>query len=202
MKELQGLKVGFALCGSYCTYQEVLPQIQRMVDLGIEVIPLMSYESASTDTRFGKVEDYKNTITKITGHQIITTIVDAEPIGPKAFLDALIIAPCTGNTVAKIANGITDTPVLMGAKATLRNGKPVIIALATNDALGLNLKNIGILMSTKNIYFVPIGQDDWAKKPNSMVAHMEIIIPTLQEALQGKQIQPVFQSYPLPYEPL
>ncbi|NLP46231.1 MAG: dipicolinate synthase subunit B [Epulopiscium sp.] len=191
------LKIGLALCGSYCTYAKVLPEIQRLVDEGMQVTPIMSYESARTDTRFGTVEEHKKLIENITGCKIVKTIVDAEPIGPQKTLDALIIAPCTGNTMAKLANGITDTPVLMAAKAMLRNERPVILALATNDGLGLNLKNMGILLNTKNIYFVPMGQDEWVKKPNSMVAHMELLLPTLRAALEGKQIQPVIQSYSL-----
>jgi len=190
------LKIGFALCGSYCTYGQILPEMQKMIDAGTEIIPIMSYESVATDTRFGTAEEHKKVIENMTGHSIIQTIVEAEPIGPKKLIDALVIAPCTGNTMAKLANGITDTPVLMAAKASLRNEIPVILALATNDALGLNLKNLGILLNTKNIYFVPLGQDEYKKKPNSMVAHMDLLLPTLQAALEGKQLQPVFQSYP------
>jgi len=188
---LKDIKIGFAMTGSFCTLDKVLPEIQKIVNEGAEVLPIISYAVDQTDTRFGKAADFKESLRKITGKDIISTITGAEPIGPKSLIDILVIAPCTGNTIAKIVNGITDTPVTMACKAHLRNGKPVVIAVSTNDALGANAKNIGILLNTKNIFFVPYKQDDPVKKTNSMVADTSMIIPTILEALKGKQIQPV-----------
>lgn len=192
---LEGVKVGFALTGSFCTFQKIMTELERMVAEGADVYPILSETSATLDTRFGKAEDWKNKIKEITGKNPILTIPEAEPIGPKSFLDVLVIAPCTGNTIAKIANAITDTPVTMACKAHLRNNKPVVIAVSTNDGLGANGKNIGMLCNMKKIYLVPFGQDDPVKKTASLVAKMELIIPTVVEALQGKQIQPMIVSY-------
>jgi len=188
------LTVGFALTGSFCTFKKVLPEVKNLVDKGAKVIPIMSENAQKTDTRFGKAQDFIKELEQITGNPLINSIDTAEPIGPKALLDILVIAPCTGNTLGKLANGITDTCVTMAAKAHLRNGRPVVIAVSTNDGLGANAKNIGLLLNTKNIYFVPFGQDDPQKKCNSVVAHMDMIIPTIENALQGKQIQPVLVS--------
>lgn len=185
--------VGFALCGSFCTFKKVIPQIEALVSLGYNVIPIMSGVSYSTDTRFGKAEDFIKQIEDITGKKIIHTITGAEPIGPKMLLDALVIAPCTGNTLGKMANGITDTSVTLSAKAHLRNGRPVIIAVSTNDALGAAAKNIGLLMNSKNIYFVPMRQDDPLNKPNSIVADFTKIPETLDFVLtNGKQNEPLY----------
>lgn len=185
--------VGFALCGSFCTFKKVIPQIEALVSLGYNVIPIMSGVSYSTDTRFGKAEDFVKQIEDITGKKIIHTICGAEPIGPKMLLDALVIAPCTGNTLGKMANGITDTSVTLSAKAHLRNGRPVIIAVSTNDALGAAAKNIGLLMNSKNIYFVPMRQDDPLNKPNSIVADFTKIPETLDFVLtNGKQNEPLY----------
>ena len=185
--------VGFALCGSFCTYKKVIPQIEALVSLGYNVIPIMSGVSYSTDTRFGKAEDFIKQIEDITGKKIIHTICGAEPIGPKMLLDALVIAPCTGNTLGKMANGITDTSVTLAAKAHLRNSRPVIIAVSTNDALGAAAKNIGLLMNSKNIYFVPMRQDDPLNKPNSIVADFTKIPETLDFVLtNGKQNEPLY----------
>ncbi|HOQ16259.1 MAG TPA: dipicolinate synthase subunit B, partial [Defluviitaleaceae bacterium] len=191
MNRLKGIKIGFALCGSYCTYDKVIPAIQTLIDEGAEIFPIMSNNASSTDTRFGKAEEHKEKIEKMTGKKIITSIVEAEPLGPNNLIDILVIAPCTGNTLAKLANAITDTPVLMAAKALLRNEKPVVLAVATNDGLGLNMKNIGILMNSKNIFFVPMGQDNSEKKPNSIMSDMNLILNTVEQALQKKQVQPV-----------
>lgn len=191
MNRLKGIKIGFALCGSYCTYDKVIPAIQTLIDEGAEILPIMSNNASSTDTRFGKAEEHKEKIEKMTGKKIITSIVEAEPLGPNNLIDILVIAPCTGNTLAKLANAITDTPVLMAAKALLRNEKPVVLAVATNDGLGLNMKNIGILMNSKNIFFVPMGQDNSEKKPNSIMSDMNLILNTVEQALQKKQVQPV-----------
>ena len=191
MNRLKGIKIGFALCGSYCTYDKVIPAIQTLIDEGAEIFPIMSNNASSTDTRFGKADEHKEKIEKMTGKKIISSIVDAEPLGPNNLIDILVIAPCTGNTLAKLANAITDTPVLMAAKALLRNEKPVVLAVATNDGLGLNMKNIGILMNSKNIFFVPMGQDNSEKKPNSIMSDMNLILNTIEKALKKTQIQPV-----------
>lgn len=185
--------VGFAMCGSFCTFKKVIPQIEALVRLGYNVVPIMSQTAYSVDTRFGKAEEFNEKIENITGKKIIHTIIGAEPIGPKKLLDALIIAPCTGNTLGKMANGITDTSVTLAAKAHLRNARPVIIAVSTNDALGASAKNIGLLMNSKNIYFVPMRQDDPENKPNSIVADFEKIPKTLEYVLtKGVQNEPLF----------
>ena len=189
--DISYLNIGFALTGSFCTFSKVVPEIKRLTEHGAEVYPVMSEMASVTDTRFGTAQDFINEIKSITGRPIINSIKGAEPIGPKHYLDALVIAPCTGNTLAKLANGITDTPVTMAAKAHLRNGGPIVIAVSTNDGLGGSAKNIGLLMNMKNIYFVPFGQDDPVKKPNSLVADMTKIAPTLENALDGIQIQPL-----------
>ncbi|MDN5277159.1 MAG: dipicolinate synthase subunit [Clostridiales bacterium] len=188
---LKGLKIGFCVTGSFCTFDKVLVQLQKMVDEGAEVYPIFSYAVASTDTRFTTAADFRQKVESITGHKVIADIVGAEPIGPKKLLDVVVIAPCTGNTLAKLASGITDTPVLMAAKAHLRNQRPVVIAVSTNDALGNNAKNLGQIMNVKNIYLVPFYQDDPVNKPNSLIADMDKIIDTVLLALEGKQIQPV-----------
>lgn len=184
-------KIGFAICGSFCTFSKVMGEVKKLVDMGYEVYPIMSEIASSTDTRFGKAEEFKSYLKNITQKEIITTIKGAEPIGPKGFLDALIVAPCTGNTVAKIANGITDSAVTMAAKANLRNERPLIIAVSTNDGLGANARNIGTLLARKNVYFVPFGQDDCKGKPDSLVADMSEIPKALLEALCGRQLQPI-----------
>ncbi len=183
--------IGFAMTGSFCTFKKVVKEIAVLAETGADVIPIMSQIAYTTDTRFGKAADFIAEIEAITSHKIIHTIPEAEPIGPKNLLDALIIAPCTGNTLAKLALGITDTPVTMAAKATLRNQKPVIIAVSTNDGLGGSAKNIGALLNTQNIYFVPYGQDDPINKTNSLVADMTKITETAKAALNEIQIQPV-----------
>lgn len=188
---LEKLKIGFAVCGSFCTFKKVIPEIKRLCENGYEVIPIMSPAACTTDTRFGKADDFVSEIETICNKKIISSIKDAEPIGPKKLLDALIIAPCTGNTIAKLACGICDTSVTMAAKAHLRNGRPLIIAVSTNDGLGLNLKNIGVLSATKNLFFVPYGQDDSYGKPNSLVADMTKISESLESALKKVQTQPV-----------
>jgi len=190
---LEGVKIGWGIAGSFCNYQYVFPQIERIKNLGADIYPIMSYNAASIDTRFGKAENWNQKLREITGREIIQTIQDAEPLGPQLNLDIMIVAPCTGNTLAKLANGIADTPLTMACKAHLRNQRPLVLAIATNDALGANAKNIGLLLNMKNIYFVPFGQDDPFKKPNSMIANFEKIEETLREALKGKQIQPIIE---------
>lgn len=188
---LRGVKIGAVITGSHCTVGEVLPQFKLLKDEGAEIYPIFSYVVDETDNRFYHVDDLKELISEITNQPIINTIVGAEPIGPKNLLDIVIIAPATGNTIAKLANGIVDTPALMAAKAQLRNQKPVVIAVSSNDALSLNARNIGTLLGLKNIFFVPFRQDNPKEKANSLVAAMEKIPDTIVNALQGKQIQPV-----------
>ncbi len=189
--ELTGLNVGFAMTGSFCTFQKVIPQIERLVALGAEVTPVMSEISYVTDTRFGKAAEFVAKLTAITGKPVIHTIKDAEPIGPKNLLDAMVVAPCTGNTLAKLASGMTDSCVAMAAKASLRNQNPLLIAVSTNDGLGASAQNLGVLLNAKNVYFVPFAQDDPVKKPNSLVALMDLVPDALMAALDGEQLQPV-----------
>ena len=188
---LKGKRIGFALTGSHCTYEEIFPQIEKILSLGASVCPIVSYSVAETDTRFGRGQDIVDRLRKLTGEEPIKTIVDAEPLGPRNDLDCIVIAPCTGNTLAKLASSITDTPVLMATKAHLRNKKPVLIAISTNDGLSMNARNLGILLNAKNVFFVPFGQDNPEMKANSLVADMEMIIPALEKALEYQQIQPV-----------
>ena len=169
--DLKGKKIGIAFCGSFCTFDKVFGEIEQLAKDGAEIYPIFSDAAKSIESRFGKPEEFLKRAEEISGHKPIMKIAEAEPIGPKSYLDILAIIPCTGNTAAKLANGITDTPVLMAAKAHLRNNKPLVIFISTNDGLGMNMKNIGLLLNTKNIYFVPFGQDDAQKKPNSLVAH-------------------------------
>jgi dipicolinate synthase subunit B len=187
------MKAGFALTGSFCTFSKAIPQISSLKEAGFEVIPIMSEISYSTDTRFGRAADFCNEIETTAGREIIHTIVQAEPIGPQKLLDVLVIAPCTGNTIGKLAGGITDTCVTMAAKAHLRNGRPLVIAVATNDALGASARNIGSLLNTRNVFFVPMYQDDCNKKPTSLVADFDLIVQTVAEALHGRQIEPVLK---------
>jgi len=191
MKYMTDKTIGFAMCGSFCTFKSVIPQIKELTDFGYSIIPIMSNIAYTTDTRFGKASDFISEIQSLCNRKIIHTITEAEPIGPKKLLDAMIIAPCTGNTIAKLANGITDTSVTMAAKAHLRNQRPLIIAPSTNDGLGINAKNIGILHAINNIYFVPYRQDDPQKKACSLVADMSKISDTLTAAFSNTQIQPV-----------
>lgn len=191
---VNGSNVGFALTGSFCTYDRVFPEIERLTGEKANVYPIFSFQAQSTDSRFGNADVFLKKAEEITGRKPVTTILEAEKFGPGNILDILIIAPCTGNTLAKLAYGITDSPVLMATKGHLRNCKPVVVAVSTNDALSANLKNIGALMNSKNIYFVPFGQDNYQAKPCSMVAFFDLILPTIEEALQGRQLQPVIRS--------
>ena len=184
-------KIGFAITGSFCTFSKIPEQIQSLIDMGADVIPIMSETSYSTDTRFGTADDFVKNIENITGKKIISTIRDAEPIGPKNMLDCMVIAPCTGNTLSKIALAMTDTCVAMAAKANIRNSKPLVIAISTNDGLGASAKNIAAALNMKNMYFVPFRQDDPKNKPNSLVADMSLIANTAEAAMEGKQIQPI-----------
>lgn len=188
---LKGKKIGFAITGSSCNFALVFPEIEKLAKEGADIYPILSEAAATFDTRFGKAEEWKEKLKEITGKELIETIVEAEPVGPKLNLDILVVAPCTGNTVGKLANGITDTSVTMAVKAHLRNNKPVVLAIATNDGLGASARNIGLLINMKNIYFVPLGQDNPEGKPKSLVAKFDELIPTIGEALKGNQIQPV-----------
>lgn len=182
--------VGFALCGSFCTFRRVLPVMKELTE-SCELFPIMSFNAYATDTRFGKAEDFIREIEQLCGREIIHSIFAAEPIGPKKLLDALIVEPCTGNTLAKLACGIADTPVTLAAKSHLRNARPLILAVSTNDALSGAAKNIGALQNYKNVFFVPYAQDDCENKPTSIVAHFEKTAETLHAALNGRQLQPV-----------
>ncbi len=188
---LKNVKVGFALTGSFCTFEKTLEQMENLVNLGAEVIPIMSHNSYNLDTKFGTASDFINRIKKITKKEIIHTIQEAEPIGPKKMTDIMIIAPCSGNTIAKLANGITDTPVVMAAKSHLRNQRPIVIAISTNDALSGSAENIGKLLNRKNYYFVPFRQDNPITKPNSLVFDSKMIINTLEKAMELEQVQPI-----------
>ena len=178
--------------GFFCTIDKVIPEIKKIIDAGGKVVPIISHSVDKFDTRFGKAESLKKKLKDVTGEEIINTIIDAEPIGPKSLFDIIVVAPCTGNTLGKIVNGITDTPVTMACKAQLRNQKPILIAISTNDALGINAKNIGLLLNAKNVYLVPFGQDAPKNKSNSMVADFSYIMAALAEAVRGRQIQPIF----------
>ncbi len=186
--------IGFAMCGSFCTFSKAFEQMKALVELGYDVIPIMSQNACSTDTRFGNAEEMLEKAYKITGNKPLTTTVETEPIGPKNLCDLLLIAPCTGNTLAKLSLGVTDTSVTMAAKSHLRVLKPVLICAATNDALGASAQNIGRLLNTKNIYFVPMAQDDPVKKPNSLVADFSLIPTCAKAALRGEQVRPIFLS--------
>lgn len=184
--------LGLALCGSYCTYEKLFSAAEKLKDK-FELVPIMSENAAKTDTRFGTADEHIKHLMQLTGRQVVTTIAEAEPLGPAMPLDALLIAPCTGNTLAKLANGLTDTAVTMAAKAHLRNGRPVIIALSTNDGLSGSAENIAKLLNRKNYYFVPFSQDDPAKKPRSLQADFGLLEETVRAALNGAQIQPIIK---------
>lgn len=191
MADLNGKKVGWAVCASFCTFAQSFAQIERLTQLGADVTPIMSFNAATLDTRFGTAKENIARLESLCRKSVIASIVDAEPIGPKKMFDILILAPCTGNTIAKLANGIIDTPVTMAVKSHIRNARPVVIALATNDALAGAAKNIGQLENMKNYYFVPMRQDDFEKKPTSVVALFDKIPETLSMALDEKQISPI-----------
>ncbi|MBQ8208213.1 MAG: dipicolinate synthase subunit B [Clostridia bacterium] len=184
--------IGYALCGSFCTFTKSLEMLKGLISKGLDIQPIMSENAYSTDTRFWIAEEFRVKIEDLCGRKIIHTIADAEPLGPKIALEALVIAPCTGNTLAKIAGGITDTSVTMAAKAHLRSDRPLVIALASNDALSANLRNIGTLLSRKHVYFVPMVQDDPEKKPHSLVADFTLLEETLTGAVKGLQIRKIF----------
>lgn len=183
--------IGFAMTGSFCTWARVVPELEKLSE-DYDILPILSEISYGCDSRFGKAHDWEQRIEKACKRKVYHTIEAVEPIGPKNLVDAMIVAPCTGNTLAKLALGITDSSVTMACKASLRNENPLIIAVSTNDALGASARNIGTLFNVKNVYFVPLEQDDPENKPTSLVAHFDKLRPTLEAALTGKQIQPVF----------
>jgi len=183
--------IGYAVCGSFCTHKKALEILGKFVESGIDIMPILSENACTISTRFGKAEDFLKNIENITKNKIVRSIEESEKIGPNRSLEVMIIAPCTGNTLAKLANGITDNTVTMAAKAHLRNQKPLIIGLCTNDALSSNLINIGTMLSKKNVFFVPMYQDDTDAKPASLVCDMDLVMKTYEMALQRKQIQPV-----------
>lgn len=187
---MERLRLGLALTGSFCTFKTAL-ESARELSACYDVTPIMSESAVSTDTRFGRAADFEMQLEEICGKSVISTIRDAEPIGPQALLDLLVIAPCTGNTLAKLANGITDSSVTMAAKAHLRNSRPLVIAVSTNDGLSGSAANIGLLMAKKNVYFVPYRQDDPVGKPTSLVADFDRIIPAVEAAIGGRQLQPL-----------
>lgn len=189
--KLNGKKVGFVLTGSFCTFKKTIPQMKKIIEEGGEIIPVMSYNSYNLDSKFGKAQDFIDQIEELTGKKIIHTIQEAEPIGPKKMTDIMVIAPCSGNTIAKLANGIIDTPATMAAKSHLRNNAPLIIAISTNDGLSGSAANIGELLNRKNYFFVPYRQDNPITKPRSLVFEPEYIVQTLEYALDGEQIQPI-----------
>ena len=184
--------IGYAFCGSFCTHKRSIIELENLVKSGYDILPIMSENVYSTDTYFGKAKDLIESVEHITKRKVIHTIVDSEPLGPKIHLDALIVAPCTGNTLAKMARGITDTSVTMATKAHLRSDRPTVIALCSNDALSANLQNISILLERKNVFFVPMKQDDPTKKPHSLVSEFSLLQETLNGALVSKQVRPLF----------
>lgn len=187
-------KIGLGITGSFCTFGRVKNELEKMAEAGADITPVFSFNTQITNTRFADAGKFVNEIEKICGKAGMKTIAQAEPVGPKALFDVMVIAPCTGNTLAKLCAGITDSPVLMAAKAHLRNERPLVISVSTNDALGINFKNIGYLMNMKNVYFVPFGQDDPVKKPKSMIGDMSKIPDAVEAALEGRQLQPVISN--------
>ena len=186
-------KVGLALCGSYCTYEQVFAQAGRLAE-HYDLIPILSDTAAETDTRFGRAADHIRRLMELTGRRVVTTVAEAEPLGPKEPMELLIIAPCTGNTLGKLAHGITDSAVTMAAKAHLRNGRPLLIAFSSNDALSASAENIGKLLNRKSVFFVPFRQDDAEKKPRSAQADFSLLLPAAEAALKGEQLQPILRA--------
>lgn len=190
---LKGKRIGYALCGSFCTFQKTFEQARRLTELGAVLTPILSYHAATLDTRFGKAEEHRKTLENICGRPVLDSIQATEPIGPKALLDLLIVAPCTGNTLAKLATSITDTPVTMAVKSHLRIARPILLAVSTNDGLAGSAKNIGALENLKHYFFVPMGQDDAVKKPASIVADYTLLPAAAAAALEHRQLQPILK---------
>lgn len=191
------MKIGLAITGSFCTHDKIFAQIEKMKELGYDILPIVSHATASLDTRFGGAKAFMKKLADLTGNSPVDSIVGAEPIGPKGLIDILAIAPCTGNTLAKVANSITDNAVTMAAKSQMRNFKPVVMAISTNDGLGLNLANIAKLLAAKGVYFVPFGQDEPHRKPKSLIADLDLLVPAIAAAMEGKQLQPLLLQYPV-----
>ncbi|BED92502.1 MAG: dipicolinate synthase subunit B [Candidatus Paraimprobicoccus trichonymphae] len=189
---MKKINLGYAICGSFCNFENSIKQLEILSKKNYEIFPIMSFNAFGLDTKFGKAKDFNDRIESICNKKIINTIVMAEPIGPKKLLDIITISPCTGNTLSKICNAIIDTPVTMAVKSHLRIQRPVVIVLATNDALGTSGQNLGKALNMKNIYFVPLEQDDYIKKPNSLVSNFELLDETIKLALEKIQIQPIF----------
>ena len=189
---MNGLRIGFALSGSFCTFDRVLREIEALKEDGADITPILSFNAATMDTRFGKAEELKNRLKELTGRAPLLTLTEVEPIGPKGLFDVLVVAPCTGSTLGRLANGISDTPVTLAVKSHLRRSRPVILAVSTNDALGASMRSIALLKNTKFIYFVPMIQDDTINKPNSLVADFARIPDTILAAQAGTQLQPLF----------
>ena len=194
MSTLKDKRIGVALTGSHCTIEAIMPQLKKLAQAGAQLFPILSPAVQTTDTRFGTAAEVRRKIEQVTGREPWTSIVEVEPIGPQKLLDLLLIAPCSGNTMAKLANGIVDTAVLMAAKAQLRNGRPLLLSISTNDGLGLNAPNLARLLNTKHIFMVPFGQDNPAEKPNSLVAKADLVLPAAEAALEGRQLQPILVS--------
>lgn len=189
------MKLGVVITASFCTLKKVLVVLKNLKDEGYDLYPVLSNKVVDYDTRFGKAEDFVNAVEEICERKIVKDIVEAEKFGPMYKMDAMLVLPATGDFMAKMANSITDNAANLAVKATLRNQSPIIVAVSTNDGLGLSGQNIMTLMNLKYVYFVPFGQDDYEKKPNSLVAHFDMVIPTIEEALKGKQIQPLLKEY-------
>lgn len=185
-------KIGWCLSGSFCTFERVSEQIRALLADGMDITPILSHHAATTDTRFGLATEWRERLESLTGHTPLTTLTAVEPIGPKGYFDALVVAPCTGTTLGKLANGISDTPVTLAVKSHLRRSRPVILAVSTNDALGASFRSIALLKNTKHIYLVPMAQDDVVNKPNSLVADFSRIADTITCAMAGMQLQPLF----------
>ncbi len=194
--QLKGIKIGYGFTGAYCVFHQVFPQLEALVNEGAEVVPVVSYQVAVTDSRYGSADDFLKKMKNTCGIDAIKTMADAELYNKQeAPLDMLVISPCTGCSLSKLADGATDTPVLMMAKEMFRNNKPVLVGIATNDGLGISAKNIGVLLSTKNVYFIPFGQDDPKDKPFSLISKFELTVPSVMEALKREQLQPVLEKY-------
>ncbi|MDF2595495.1 MAG: dipicolinic acid synthetase, subunit [Clostridia bacterium] len=194
--QLKDLKIGFGFTGSYCVFDQVFPELQHLVDEGAEVVPVVSYQVAVTDSRYGLAKDFLEQMKNITGREVIQTMSDAETLNKyEKPLDIFIVAPCTGCSLSKLADGATDTPVLMLAKELFRNNKPVLLGIATNDGLSVSAKSIAALLNTKHVYFIPFGQDNFKDKPNSLISKFELMIPSILQALNKEQLQPILEKY-------
>lgn len=190
-ERLRGKRVGLALCGSFCTFTKVFEVIQELAEAGALITPIISQQVKTLDTRFGTADAHIQRLRELTGNEPLSSATDTEPIGPKALLDVLAVAPCTGNTLAKLAQGIIDTPVTMAVKSHLRGGRPVVLAVSTNDGLSGSAKHLGTLLNYRHYYFCPLGQDDWVHKPNSLVADYSLLPQAISEAVAGRQLQPI-----------